>query len=150
MTIPLKSPAVTLEAMQSFLAQDFPQLKAGGMDFELEALGFGTCTARLKYHVRHLRPGGTMSGPSMFALADVALYIAVLSTIGIVPLAVTTGITINFLNKPEARDLIAQCKLLKIGKSLCVGEVTIYSDGNAAPVAHVTGTYSVPKLSPPG
>ncbi len=139
-----KPPAITLETMQAFLARDFPQLQDGGMDFRLEALGHGTCTTRLVFHSRHLRPGGTMSGPSMFTLADVSLYIAVLSTVGIVPLAVTTGINMNFLRKPEPADLIADCKLLKAGKRLCVGEVTIYSDGKDEPVAHVTGTYAVP------
>ncbi len=136
--------AVTLETMRQFLERDFPQLKEGGMDFQLEDIGHGTCVTRLVYHARHLRPGGTMSGPSMFTLADVSLYIAVLSVVGIVPLAVTTGINMNFLRKPGACDLIAHCKLLKTGKRLCVGEVTIYSDGTPEPVAHVTGTYSVP------
>jgi len=80
----------------------------------------------------------------MFMLADVALYVAVLSVIGIVPLAVTTSMTINFLSKPAPRDLVGEASILKAGKRLCVGEVLLHSDGSEEPVAHVTGTYSVP------
>lgn len=92
-----------------------------------------------------LRPGGTVSGPTMMALADTALYVALLREIGLVPLAVTTSLNFNFLRKPVAdRDLLAECRLLKRGKSLAVGEVSICSEGNEAPVAHATGTYSIP------
>ena len=136
--------AVSLEEMRAFLERDFPQLQQGGSTFVLDAIGHGACRTRLLYQPKHLRPGGTISGPSMFILADVSLYIAVLSAVGIVPLAVTTSITINFLSKPAPRDLLADCRLLKAGKRLCVGEVTLYSDGDDTPVAHVTGTYSVP------
>ncbi|MFT7721848.1 MAG: PaaI family thioesterase [Roseateles sp.] len=95
---------------------------------------------------RELRPGGTVSGPVMMTLADVALYIAILARIGIVPLAVTTNLSINFLRKPRAdRRVVARCRLLKLGKALAVGEVYIYSEGEDEPVAHATGTYSIPK-----
>lgn len=140
----LLAPAVTLEAMRSFLETDFPQLQQSGSRFGLDELGHGTCRMRLLAEERHLRPGGTISGPAMFMLGDVALYVAVLSIVGIVPLAVTTSITINFLSKPAPRDLIAECRILKAGKRLCVGEVLLHSDGSEEPVAHVTGTYSVP------
>ena len=92
-----------------------------------------------------MRPGGTISGPTMMALADVALYVAVLAAIGPVPLAVTINLNINFLRKPAQADLIAEARLMKIGKRLAVGEVTIYSDGSADAVAHVTSTYSIPE-----
>jgi uncharacterized protein (TIGR00369 family) len=91
-----------------------------------------------------IRPGGTVSGPTMFMLADTALYIAVLASIGPKALAVTTNMSINFLRKPAVKDLIADCRLLKLGTRLAVGEVAIYSDGEAEPVAHATGTYSIP------
>jgi uncharacterized protein (TIGR00369 family) len=86
-----------------------------------------------------------VSGPVLMATADVALYVAILAQIGIVPLAVTTSLNINFLRKPAAdRDIIGQCKLVKLGKSLAVGEVALYSEGSADMVAHATGTYAIP------
>ena len=99
---------------------------------------------RRAYSDRSLRPGGTVAGATLMALGDFAIYVAVLASIGWVPLAVTTSLTINFLRKPAQRDLIAECKLLKLGKRLAVGEVTIRSDGEDEPVAHVTATYSLP------
>ncbi len=82
--------------------------------------------------------------PAMMLLADLALYVAVLSVAGRVELAVTTNLNINFLRKPDKADLIADCRLLKAGKRLCVGEVTLFSEAHDEPVAHVTGTYSIP------
>ncbi len=94
-----------------------------------------------------LRPGGTLSGTTMMSLADFTMYVAVLSAIGWVPLAVTTNLTINFLKKPAARDLLAEARLIKLGKRLAVGEVAIRSDGDDELVAHVTSTYSIPVQS---
>ncbi len=92
-----------------------------------------------------LRPGGTVSGPVLMMVADTALYVAILGEIGIVPLAVTTSLTINFLRKPAGdRSIIGECKLMKVGKSLAVGEVSLYSEGTNEPVAHVVATYSIP------
>jgi acyl-coenzyme A thioesterase PaaI-like protein len=92
-----------------------------------------------------LRPGGTVSGPVLMAVADVGLYVAILGEIGIVPLTATTSLTINFLRKPAwDRDIIGVCQLMKVGRTLIVGEVSLYSDGQDEPVAHVVGTYSVP------
>jgi uncharacterized protein (TIGR00369 family) len=88
--------------------------------------------------------GGTISGPTMMALADFAMYVAVLASIGPVPLAVTTNFNVNFLRRPAQRDLIAEAKLMKLGKRLAVGEVTVCSEGLEGPVAHVTATYSIP------
>ena len=99
---------------------------------------------RQTYSAQMIRPGGTISGPTMMALADFAMYAAVLAAIGPVPLAVTTNLNINFLRKPGQRDLIAEARLLKLGKSLAVGEVNIFTEGQAEPVAHVTSTYSIP------
>jgi len=92
-----------------------------------------------------LRPGGTVSGPFMMTLVDTALYAAVLAATGRKELAVTTSLNINFLAKPSANvDIIAECNLLKVGRKLVVGEVSLYSDGNSQAIAHATGTYSLP------
>ena len=96
----------------------------------------------------HLRPGGTVSGPTMMLLADLAMYAAILNTIGSVVLAVTTNLNINFLRKPKPdRNLVGDSKLMKVGKRLIVGEVSIYSEDDPEPVAHATCTYSVPPKS---
>lgn len=96
---------------------------------------------------RDLRPGGTISGPTMMAMADTALYVAILAEIGLVALAVTTSLSFNFMRKPTGdRDLVARCKLLKLGKNLAVGEVSIYSEGDERVVAHAVGTYSIPPV----
>ena len=93
----------------------------------------------------------TVSGPVMMTLADVALYLAILARIGIVPLAVTTNLSINFLRKPRAdRRVIARCRLMKLGKTLAVGEVWIFSEGEDEPVAHATGTYAIPRAGSAG
>ena len=100
---------------------------------------------RWAFDEANLRPGGTVSGPTMMELADFAMYVAVFSAIGPQPLAVTTNLNINFLRKPTRADLLADAHLMKVGKRLAVGEVTIYSEGTAEPVAHVTATYSIPQ-----
>lgn len=127
--------------LQAFLGREFPQV-AG--DFVVEAAG-EECVIRLVVAERHLRPGGTVSGPAMFALADVAIYLAILHRLGPVALAVTTNCNIDFMRKPAAgRDLIARTRLLKLGRVLAVGDVLIYSDGMEAPVARASLTYSIP------
>ena len=110
----------------------------------VEEVGPSRARLRLIFSDRHLRPGGTISGPAMFTLADVGLYVAILAQIGPVALAVTTNLNINFLRKPAAADLIGECRLLKLGKRLAVGEVTLLSPDDPEPVAHATGTYSIP------
>ena len=133
--------SVTHQQLATFLATDFPQCPA-----TIEAVGNRAATVRYKVDLNALRPGGTVSGPVMMFVADVALYIAILGEIGIVPLAVTTNLNINFLRKPAAdRDIIGVCTLLKLGKTLAVGEVSIYSEGDDEPVAHAVGTYAIPK-----
>ena len=141
---PARPPLMTLAEVSAFLDSDFPRIHAGGRSFIVEDVGLMTCRMRMLYHERHLRPGGTISGPAMFALADVALYVAILAQIGPVALAVTTSLNINFLRKPGNADLIAECRLMKLGQRLAVGEVTLLSDGHSDAVAHATGTYSVP------
>ena len=132
---------MTAGELQAFLNRAFPQVAD---DFTVEAAGDET-VVRLNVAERHLRPGGTVSGPTMFALADVTIYLAVLSRIGEVALAVTTNCSIDFLRKPEAgRDLVARGRILKLGKVLAVGDVLIFSDGMDAPVARASLTYSIP------
>ena len=140
---PQTGPLMTLEEVNAFLLRDFPQI-ATGRDFIVEAVGPLSARMRLCASEKHLRPGGTISGPSMFALADVTLYVAILAQIGPVALAVTTNLNINFLRRPAPGDLIADCRLLKLGKRLAVGEVFLHSPGDEDPVAHATGTYSIP------
>ena len=102
-------------------------------------------TVKKEIRQKNLRPGGTVSGPTMMAVADFAIYAAILREIGLIKLAVTTSFNINFLKKPLAnKDILARCKLLKCGKTLAIGEVSIYSDGIDEPVAHAVGTYSIP------
>ena len=111
---------------------------------QIESVGGKSARARFKVAKKHLRPGDTVSGPTLMALADVAMYAALLGEIGLVPLAVTTSLNINFLRKPAQKDVQAEAKLLKVGKRLAVGEITLYSEDEPEPVAHVTCTYSIP------
>lgn len=129
-------------AINDFLAREFPQV-AG--EFVIDDAGGDLLVARLKVSEANLRPGGTVSGPSMFALADLSIYAAILSRIGPVALAVTTNASIDFMRKPEAgRDLLAHCRILKLGRVLAVGEALIFSDGQDRPVARCSMTYSIP------
>lgn len=125
----------------AFLATEFPQTRC-----TVEAVGGRAATVKHQVGLNELRPGGTVAGPVLMAVADVALYVAILGEIGIVPLTVTTNLSINFLRKPSAdRDVVGVCKLMKLGKSLAVGEVALYSEGSDEIVAHVVGTYSIPR-----
>ncbi|SMG07926.1 PaaI family thioesterase [Paracoccus sp. J56] len=130
------------EALNVFLDRNFPQV-AG--QIRVEALDEQQMTARLLVNEQHLRPGGTISGPAMFALADVTIYLAILARIGEVALAVTTNASIDFMRKPESgRDLLADCRILKLGRVLAVGEVLMRSEGSEEPVARCSMTYSIP------
>lgn len=129
-------------ALNLFLGRAFPQV-AGQVT--VETVNGQGLSARLKVLDQHLRPGGTVSGPAMFALADVAIYLAILSRIGEVALAVTTNATIDFMRRPAAgRDLIADCSILKLGRVLAVGQCMIRSDGGQDVVARCSMTYSIP------
>lgn len=128
------------EEISKFIAIEFPQCKA-----VIEEVGRRGSTVRQHIGIDELRPGGTVSGPVLMAVADTAMYVAILGEIGLVALAVTTSLNINFLRKPASiRDVLGVCKLLKVGKGLVVGEVTLYSEGDSEPVAHAVGTYSIP------
>ena len=131
---------MNLEQAREFLAREFPQNTC-----VVEEIGPGYSVLRQPVGFEHLRPGGTVSGPTMMTVADCAAYVAILGKIGAVALAVTTSLNINFLRKPEAeRDILAHCRLLKAGKRLMVCEIDIRSEGIDEIVAHVTATYSVP------
>lgn len=137
---------MTIAQLNTFLARDFPQVFTPDSAFGIVSVGYRESVMRCRFDQRHLRPGGTISGPTMMTLADVGLYIAILASIGPVAMAVTTNLNINFLSKPAPRDLIARTKLLRLGRRLAVGEVSIYSDGDEEDmVAHVTGTYAIPQ-----
>ena len=133
---------MSAKEMVLFLARTFPQQ---AKNFEIVELSETSLVVKHKIDDSHLRPGGTVSGPTMFSLADISLYILTMSRIGPVSLAVTTNCSMDFMRKPEAGvDLIAETRLLKLGKNLCVGDVLIYSEGNKKPVARASMTYSIP------
>ncbi len=114
------------------------------LGFRAETISNGGATARMPFDDTTLRPGGTISGPAMMGLADFTMYAALMGAIGPVELAVTTNLNINFLRRPGQTDVIADCRVLKLGKRLAVLEVTLFSEGEDEPIAHVTGTYSIP------
>jgi uncharacterized protein (TIGR00369 family) len=140
----MAEPVMTVGELERFLAAEFPQVFHPASGLVIEAVWDNGCRVRQAYNASSIRPGGTISGPTMMALADFAMYVAVLSAIGPVPLAVTTNLNINFLRKPAPRDLLAEARLLKLGRRLAVGEVAIHSEGMEKAVAHVTSTYSIP------
>ena len=135
-------PVMTPEQLTAYVKKVFPQ--AGGYGWKVEALSSGEISIAMKADETHLRPGGTVSGPTMFALADICAYLVILAHIGEVALAVTTNLSINFLTKPPAGDLVGHGRLIKLGKRLAVCEVHIYSRGGEAMVAQATATYSIP------
>jgi len=128
------------EEIAAFVAHEFPQTRCSVLD-----VGHAGATIAHDVGPAELRPGGTVSGPVLMVTADMALYVAILGEIGIVPLAVTTSLNINFLRKPAATArVIGVCKLIKLGRSLAVGEINLYSEGRAEVVAHAVATYSIP------
>lgn len=137
-------PKMSADEVSLFLAQVFPQIDIG-RSYRIEETRHGYARMRMVFGDHLLRPGGTISGPAMFALADVAMYAAVLASIGPVAHAVTTNLTINFLRKPDPRDMIGEAKLLKLGKRLAVGEIALVSAGENGLAAHATATYSLPQ-----
>ena len=135
---------MSVAEVEQFLRAEFPQA-FGGDDITIESADGQTCLLRQRYSERMLRPGGTVSGPTLMALADFAMYVVLLSAIGPIGLAVTTNLNINFLRKGQpGQDVLAEARLLKLGKRLAVGDVTINSDGEDEMVAHATATYSIP------
>ena len=134
-------PAMSPADLHRFFEEHFPQAPA---DLKIEHLDDTTIRVRQPTHDRNLRPGGTISGPTLMALVDHGFYLLLLGRVGPVAQAVTTNLNINFMRKPEPADLIGEGRLLKLGKTLAVGDFTIWSDGKKEPVAHATVTYSIP------
>ena len=128
--------------LENFLEKEFPQVSN---NFKILNTKPNSLSMLMHISDEHLRPGGTVSGPTMFLLADVSFYLATLSMIGPKSLTVTTNCSINFLRKPNISDLISEARVLKIGKTLSVGDVLIYSKGIKEPVAHASLTYSIPR-----
>jgi uncharacterized protein (TIGR00369 family) len=130
--------------LEELIDRELPWVRQMGMT--VEEMGEGRCRVRLPYKEEYLRPGGTVAGPAMMGLADYAIYVGVLSAIGQVALAVTTNLSINFLRRPPPGDVVADCRMIKVGRRLAYGEAFLYAaDAEAqGPVAHVTATYSIP------
>ncbi len=127
--------------ISQFLETEFPQTKC-----LVESVSKGHAIVRHPVGVDELRPGGTVSGPVMMTVADVAMYVAILGSLGLVKQTVTASLTINFLRRPSGdKDILANCKILKLGKTLAVAEVSLFSEGSEEAVAHVVGTYAIPK-----
>jgi acyl-coenzyme A thioesterase PaaI-like protein len=139
----VKARPFTIDGLSAYLVEIFPEFWKDGV-LHIEDLAPMSATVRLIHHPRHLRPGGTISGPTMFGVCDAALFVAILNETGPLAHAVTTSASINFFRKPAPADLIARTKLFKLGKRLAVGEVALYSEGESEMVAHATGTYSLP------
>jgi acyl-coenzyme A thioesterase PaaI-like protein len=130
----------TREEISAFIAAEFPQTRVRVLE-----VGHRSCKVVHDVGAAELRPGGTVSGPVMMATADVALYVAILGEIGLEPLTVTTSLNFNFMRRPDGRrNIVGECRLLKLGRTLMVGEVTLYSEGDPEPVAHAVGTYAMP------
>ena len=132
---------MTIDELHTFLKREFPQVAAS---IRIEELGADTGRIRYAVDKTHLRPGGTVAGPTMFLLADVAMYVLVLAAVGPKKLAVTVNGSIDFMRKPDLADLLAEARLLKLGRRLAVGDVLIYSDGLTEPVARAGITYAIP------
>lgn len=136
---------MSIRELEEFLRAEFPQAFSGN-DIAIEAADGASCLLRQRYSEQMLRPGKTISGPTLMALADCAMYVVLLSAIGPVGLAVTTSLNINFLRKgAPGHDVLAAARILKLGKRLAVGEVNLFSGNSPDPIAHVTATYSIPK-----
>ncbi|MEO1271240.1 MAG: PaaI family thioesterase [Myxococcota bacterium] len=132
---------LTLPELTAFLNEAFPQTKD---TFTITAVTERSATVELAITAHDLRPGGTVSGPTMFTLADTAFYMAVLGALGLKALAVTTNCSINFMRKPKPTTLIAQARILKLGKTLAMGDVMITCEGMEGAVAHAAMTYAIP------
>lgn len=140
----VKAPAIAADELTRRLSAEFPQVWSSLSGLSIEEVWSGGCRLRQAFREQSLRPGATISGATIMALGDYAVYVAVLATMGWEPLAVTTSLNVNFLRKPGRNDLLADCDLIKVGKRLVVGEVMIREAGEEEPIAHLTSTYSVP------
>jgi uncharacterized protein (TIGR00369 family) len=134
-----------VKRIEELIDARFPQIHSRGRNLVVEEVGFRSARVRMKADPRNIRPGGTVSGPSMFSLADFSVYVALIATLGEAGVdAVTSSLNINFLAKPEPSDMTAEVRLIRIGRRLAVGEVELYSEGASEMVAHATATYALP------
>ena len=137
---------MSVAELEKFLHEEFPQAFSDG-DITIESADGETCLLRRRYDDRMLRPGGTVSGPTLMAMADFAMYVVLLSAIGPVGLAVTTNLNISFLRRGlPGQDVLVSARLLNLGKRLAVGEVNLLSGASPHPIAHAISTYSIPNL----
>lgn len=134
-------PVMTPDDLHRFLKDEFPQAPPG---ISVESVTDTTIRVRQRTEGRHLRPGGTISGPTLMAMVDCGFYLLLLARLGPVALAVTTSLNINFMRKPDPGHLVGEGRLLKLGRTLAVGDFTIWNEGEKDPVAHATVTYSIP------
>ena len=134
-------PLMTPADLHRFLKEEFPQAPPG---ITVESVDDTTIRVRQVTEDRHLRPGGTISGPTLMAMVDCGFYLLLLSRLGPVAMAVTTNLNINFMRKPDPGHLVGEGRLLKLGKTLAVGDFTIWNEGETDPVAHATVTYAIP------
>ena len=111
----------------------------------VESVGENRARVRYRFTESMIRPGGTVSGPTLMSLADAAMYAAILANLDGQEMAVTQNLNINFLSKPGQADLIGDAEILRLGRRSAMLEVRLYSDGNDVMVAHVTGTYAIPR-----
>lgn len=136
---------VDIARIEALIDDRFPQIHAGGRIMFVEDVGIGTARVRMRHHERVIRPGGTVSGPAMFTLADFSIYVAIIATLGEPGFdAVTTNLNINFLTKPQPRDLVSSVRLIRVGRRLAVGEAQIHSDGSEDMVALAIANYALP------
>jgi uncharacterized protein (TIGR00369 family) len=140
----MRKPVITMRELERRFVAEFPEMFNEESGLALVEIWHGACHVRRAFRPSSLRPGGTISGATLMMLADFAMYVAVLASIGWVPLAVTTNLTMNFLRKPGPFALDAHCRLIKLGKRLAVGEIGIRQPGDENLVAHATSTYSIP------
>lgn len=133
---------MTIPEFQALIERDLPL--GHWLGFKVESLGEGRTSVRLPFRKEFVRPGGTIAGPALMALADCAMYAVILGLRGEAIMAVTSNLSIHFLRAPKLVDVMAEAELLRLGRRLAVVEVTLYSEGDAKPVAHVTGTYAMP------
>lgn len=138
------SPVMTAEEVNAFMNEAYPQLNVGGNDYSAVEVSPGGCLVRLAAGEKHLRPGNTVSGPSLFTLADIGGYACALSHLGPVALAVTINLNINFMRKAEAGPVDGICRIIKLGRSLMVFDCDMVAGPDRHTVAHATGTYSIP------
>jgi len=136
---------LTTEAVSRLIDETFPEIHSAGRKLTIESVAPSFARVRLQFDPRNLRPGGTVSGPAMFTLADFTIYVALIATLGDAAIqAVTSNISINFLSRPDPVDVVAEARLIKVGRRLAYAEVALFSEGREEMIAHATSSYALP------